>query len=185
MSSKGSVAIVGCGINGMFCAYYLLKRGYSVTIVDRNKDGLSSKNNAGLLTPSLSAAPELSYADIARASTVGMGVVYISPVQILKNIPWFIAALKERKSDYGRVTVDFAKQSVELYDKFFKEEKINPDIIKGVGSFYETEEEAVKYAKILKDRLIGEKELLEFGYKNLGGRHNVRQRALRQLDKTL
>ncbi|MDE1768814.1 MAG: FAD-binding oxidoreductase, partial [Candidatus Micrarchaeota archaeon] len=44
---KGSVAIIGGGINGMFCAYYLLKLGYKVTVIDRNRKGLTSRNNAG------------------------------------------------------------------------------------------------------------------------------------------
>jgi D-amino-acid dehydrogenase len=164
-----SVAIIGCGINGLFCAYYLLKEGYSVTIIDRNKHGVTSKNNAGLLTPSLPSAPEMGYADIAKASTVGLGAVYISPSQILRNISWFMSALKHRKERGGKALMSLGSRSVELYGQFLRKEHMDADVIRGVGAFYESEDDARTLAEEYDGRFIGSSDLSGMGYTNLGG----------------
>ena len=153
----------------MFCAYYLLKSGYSVTVLDRSKDGLTSRNNAGLLTPSLAPAPEMSYPDIIRASTIGLGPLYISPSQILRNMPWFISALKERKGKGGRLLMELGIESVKLYEEFFSKEGIDADVIRGVGALYESESEARHLADVYHGRFIGEKEVSRLGYKNREG----------------
>ncbi len=169
MSPSGSIAIIGGGITGMFCAYYLLKEGHSVKVIDTGLGACTSKDNAGLLTPSLSAAPEMGYADLIKASTVGMGAVYISPVQILKNIPWFIEALKYRKGGHSAALADLGVDSLALYRKFFKEEGIDADVIRGVGAFFREEGEARDLAERLGGRFIGQERISKFGYKGLGG----------------
>lgn len=48
------VAIVGAGVVGLSCAYYALKRGWQVTVIERNpesRDGCSF-GNAGMIVPS-------------------------------------------------------------------------------------------------------------------------------------
>ena len=50
---RGSILIVGGGIVGLSCAYYLHKEGYTVTVIDKSAmDGGASYVNAGYLTPS-------------------------------------------------------------------------------------------------------------------------------------
>jgi len=51
MKSK-TVTIVGAGVIGAFTAYYLLKKGWQVTIVDKGRFGCgSSEGNCGLVVP--------------------------------------------------------------------------------------------------------------------------------------
>ena len=53
MTTKADVLIIGGGSIGLNCAYYLLKSGRSVTIVDQNKVAAgSSAGNAGHIVPS-------------------------------------------------------------------------------------------------------------------------------------
>ncbi len=49
----GSVTIIGCGVIGASCAYYLSKAGWRVTILDQGKFGRGcSHGNCGLVCPS-------------------------------------------------------------------------------------------------------------------------------------
>ncbi len=168
-NKKSSVAIVGGGINGMFCAYYLLKKGYKVTVIDRNRKGLTSRNNAGLLQPSLAPAPEMSYTDIIKASTVGLGPVYISPRQIAKNVPWFIDALKNRKSKEGHFLIYLGQRSLELYNQFFEKEKVDADVIRGVATLFRERNDAKAFADIHGARFIGKEKIQKLGYRNFDG----------------
>jgi D-amino-acid dehydrogenase len=52
-SNSGDVLIVGAGIIGISCAYYLRKEGYSVTVIDRGSiAGACSHGNCGYICPS-------------------------------------------------------------------------------------------------------------------------------------
>jgi D-amino-acid dehydrogenase len=53
MSASGDVVVVGGGVIGSLCAYYLSNAGWKVTVIDRNKQGEgSSRNNCGYVCPS-------------------------------------------------------------------------------------------------------------------------------------
>jgi D-amino-acid dehydrogenase len=52
MSSSRSAAIVGGGVIGAFCAYYLLEKGWSITLLDKGRFGAgASCGNCGLIVP--------------------------------------------------------------------------------------------------------------------------------------
>lgn len=54
MATKSDVLIIGGGPVGLSCAYYLLKSGRKVTILDANEIGKGSgSGNAGHVVPSL------------------------------------------------------------------------------------------------------------------------------------
>jgi D-amino-acid dehydrogenase len=53
MSAKGHVIVIGGGVIGTCCAYYLSSAGWRVTLIDRDKQGEgSSRNNCGYVCPS-------------------------------------------------------------------------------------------------------------------------------------
>ncbi len=53
MSASGDVVVVGGGVIGTTCAYYLANAGWKVTLIDRDKQGEgSSRNNCGYVCPS-------------------------------------------------------------------------------------------------------------------------------------
>src|SRR5438045_8638031 len=53
LAKKMKITIVGGGVIGLCCAYYLNKEGYEVTVIDRNNitDGCSF-GNMGYISPS-------------------------------------------------------------------------------------------------------------------------------------
>ncbi|MCL4383274.1 FAD-binding oxidoreductase [Candidatus Marsarchaeota archaeon] len=170
MDKTKNIAIVGAGINGMFCAYYLLKSGNNVTIIDKDREGLTSKNNAGLLTPSLSPIPKVSNLDMIKAMTIGNGALYISPYQIIKNSNWFIKAGKYINKEYNMEKfVDLGMKSLELYREFLNKEKIDADLINGVAALYKNEEEAKILSKKYNGKFINQKQINESGYQNFSG----------------
>ncbi|HLU82153.1 MAG TPA: FAD-dependent oxidoreductase, partial [Trueperaceae bacterium] len=51
---KSTVAVIGAGIVGLSCAYYLRREGHDVIVIDRERqerDG-ASFGNAGMIVPS-------------------------------------------------------------------------------------------------------------------------------------
>lgn len=53
MKTNRSVIIIGGGVIGLFCGYYLAKKGYKVTIIEKAKKGEGcSYGNAGMIVPS-------------------------------------------------------------------------------------------------------------------------------------
>jgi D-amino-acid dehydrogenase len=52
MNQSKSATIVGGGVIGAFCAYYLMEKGWAVTIIDKERFGQgSSSGNCGLIVP--------------------------------------------------------------------------------------------------------------------------------------
>src|SRR3990172_2237657 len=54
MGGGRHIAVVGAGVVGLSCAYYLLERGHSVTVLERSGPGHDSCSvgNAGFISPS-------------------------------------------------------------------------------------------------------------------------------------
>ncbi len=167
--SELDIVIIGCGINGLFSAYNLLKEGHSVTIIDRNREGLTSKNNAGLLQPSsLTSSPTMSPGRAFQAATVGWGAVYISPSQVARNMKWFMSAFGNM-TGYEEKVRELGMLSLKLYLDFFEKEHINPDVQTGIAALYSNEDDGRKAAAAGKGRFIDEAEISQLGYMNLKG----------------
>ncbi|MBT8372685.1 MAG: FAD-dependent oxidoreductase, partial [Deltaproteobacteria bacterium] len=91
MSSRTAV-IIGGGIIGAFTAYYLLDKGWSVTVVDKDRFGEgASKGNCGLIVPN-------HILPINSLDTIIKGLIwmfkknaplYVRPQFIPKLISWF------------------------------------------------------------------------------------------------
>src|SRR5712691_9144620 len=98
------VAIIGAGINGMFCSYYLKRRGFDVALIDNATISRTSIYNAGLLTPSLVSSPFSGLASILSAYISG-GPLYFSPGQIIKNAGWFWQAMRRGITGRGDAVI--------------------------------------------------------------------------------
>ncbi len=167
---KQKTAIIGAGMNGMFCAYYLLRSGQDVIIIDKERDNLTSKNNAGLLTPSLSPIPKISSLEAIKAMTIGASPLYISPFQIIKNSSWFLRAIKYLNKEQNiEKFVDLGMESLKLYKEVLNREKIDVDLVNGVAALYKNKEEAKILAKKYNGRFINKKEIENFGYEYFSG----------------
>jgi len=131
------IVIVGGGVTGLFCAHYLMKDGHKVSVIEKSATGsVTSVYNAGLLTPSLASNPSMSLRKVLSPYLGREGAVYISPRQILTNTRWFRTALRKVLTGYEDKIMEMGQSSLKLYQKFFGEVGIHPDVVEGVAALF-------------------------------------------------
>ena len=193
-----NVVIIGGGVNGLFVAYNLLKRGHDVSIIDRSESPMTSLYNAGLLTPELSPVPPVDFSTLIRSSLSPKGPLYFSPSQIASNLGWVRIAImkKSMPEDIARKYSAFGRFSLSEYKKFVEETGIDIDMREGVAELYkdvqdgnsealrkeEIEEmgfSGLKYGVVLKEEISVNSHKLVEGLKQLvaekGGRYLKRE----------
>ncbi len=154
----------------MFASYYLIRNGFSVTIVDKNPSGgETSVYNAGLIVPSFAPTPTIGMSKILAAYIGRQGPVYISPRQILMNAKWLMAALKHGVHGSEKAVIELGMKSLELYKDFFAEESVGVDLAKGIIGLYKDADHARKAAQELNGQFIDEKEAQRLGFTRFGG----------------
>jgi len=163
------VVIVGGGVMGMFTAYYLLKDGHAVTLVDRVATAETSVWNAGFIVPSFAGAPLIGMSTILAPYFGRQGPVYISLLEVLRNLNWYNIASKKALKGYEDAVISLGKESLALYGDFFKSESIEPDLKQGVAGVFINREDAEKAATTSKARLFDHAEAYEMGFKDVGG----------------
>ncbi len=153
---KSDILIVGGGIIGLMCAYYLVKEGKSVVILDKNPSNVAcSHGNCGLVTPSH--ALPLNNPKLIMRSLKWIfqknSPFYIRPQMNGRFISWMLtfamnaynSKLKER-SMWGRYNLLLSSKT--LFEELFETEKIachwNPN---GVLMAYKHEKFFNEYAK--------------------------------------
>lgn len=154
---------------GMFTAYYLLKDGHTVTLISEVETAETSVWNAGLLVPSFAGAPLIGMSTILAPYVGRQGPVYISLMEVLRNLKWFNIASKKALTGYEDAVMSLGKESLALYLEFFKSESIDPDIQRGVAGVYINREDAEKSANTSKARFFDQAEAYEMGFKGVGG----------------
>jgi D-amino-acid dehydrogenase len=99
-----SVTVVGAGIVGVACAIHLLRRGYRVTLVDREAPGEgASVGNAGVMAPCAMvpvATPDMLW-KVPRMLLDPMGPLSLRWRYMPRVLPWLLANL--RNATTGRV----------------------------------------------------------------------------------
>lgn len=164
------VAIIGGGVSGLFCAYYLLKDGQEVTLVDNTATRpKTSSYNAGLITPSIGVAPGIGLGTIISPYFGRAGPIYISLLEVLRNIRWFRIGLRKGLSGYENALTELGAKSLDLYNRLFDEESIEADRIRGILGLYRDKEEAKAVANRIGGRYADDSEALRMGFKNFGG----------------
>ncbi len=92
-----TLLILGAGLVGSAAAVTFARRGFKVTLMDRDLPGSgASHGNAGGIVPSASplAQPGLPF-DIPKMLFDPLGPLSLKPVQAIKSFPWFLRFLKE------------------------------------------------------------------------------------------
>ena len=154
--SEADVVIIGGGIIGLFCAYYLSKEGKSVIVLEKGKGkDMCSYGNCGLISPS-HALPLNSPALLMKAAVWLFqkdSPFFIKPQLDMKFISWMLGfalnALNKKqieRSMYGRNNL--LMESRTLYDELFDSQLINCSWApSGVHFVFNKEEKFVAYQK--------------------------------------
>ncbi|NIJ51246.1 NAD(P)/FAD-dependent oxidoreductase [Dyadobacter arcticus] len=159
MTNKGTATIIGGGIIGLASAYYLLKSGWKVTLVD--KGDLSdncSQGNAGMIVPS-------HFIPLAAPGMISKGIkwmfnsrspFYVKPSLDFSLISWGLKFMKsatpanvERAAPYLR---DYHLLSKQLYEDIAGEQGFDFGLEKkGILMLYKTEKAGEEEAHVAKD----------------------------------
>ena len=129
MEKKLKIGIVGAGIQGISNALFLQKKGFKVTIFDRDEPGspAASYGNAGHFSPYASVPinrPDV-LADVPAMLLSSTGPLALKWNYVPKMIPWFIKFIKNCSSKKMMHTAKNMHQILDLalpaYDELFDE----------------------------------------------------------------
>jgi len=125
---KSSVVVIGAGIQGVCISLYLLKKGFKVTLFDRNDPGKSaSYGNAGHFSPYASVPinrPDI-LVDVPSMLLSTTGPLALKWNYVPKMIPWFFKFIKNCTKKNMMHTAKYMHQILDLalpaYDELFEE----------------------------------------------------------------
>ena len=129
MSKKLKVGIIGAGIQGISNALFLQKKGYEVSIFDKDEPGspAASYGNAGHFSPyaSLSLNRTDVLADVPAMLMSSTGPLALKWNYVPKMIPWFIKFILNTSKNKMMHTARNMHQILDLalpaYDELFDE----------------------------------------------------------------
>jgi len=137
MQNQPSVLIIGGGVIGVCSAYFLSKKGYRVTLIEKNEVGNgSSFGNAGLISPS-------HFIPLAAPGVLSKGLkwmldpgspFYIKPRLNSDLIKWLLRFRASCNSSHvnraAPVLRDLCNESMKLFEHFDRTEKLDFSLAK-------------------------------------------------------
>ena len=141
--NKLKVGIVGAGIQGISNALFLQKKGFDVTIFDRENPGspVASYGNAGHFSPyaSLSLNRTDILLDVPAMLMSSTGPLALKWNYVPKMIPWFFKLIKNCTTKKMMHTAKYMHQILDLalpaYDELFDEIDLD-GLVKKKGIMY-------------------------------------------------
>jgi len=140
---KSSVGVIGAGIQGVCISLCLVKKGFKVTLIDREDPGKESASygNAGHFSPYASVPinrPDI-FIDVPSMLFSSTGPLAIKWSYIPKMIPWFLKFIKNCTKKKMMHTAKYMHQILDLaipaYDELFEEIDIS-GLIENKGIIY-------------------------------------------------
>ena len=139
---KPSVGVIGAGIQGVCISLCLVKKGFRVTLIDRDEPGNSaSYGNAGHFSPYASVPinrPDV-LIDVPAMLFSATGPVALKWNYVPKMIPWFIKFIKNCSRKKMMHTAKYMHQILDLalpaYDDLFKEIDVS-GLVENKGIIY-------------------------------------------------
>ena len=141
--NANSVAVIGAGIQGVCIGLNLIKKGFKVTIVDRDEPGKNSASygNAGHFSPyaSLSMNRPDVLIDVPSMLLSTTGPLALRWNYVPKMIPWFLKFIKNCTKKKMMHTAKYMHQILDLalpaYDELFQEIDIS-GLVESRGIIY-------------------------------------------------
>ena len=127
--SKSSIGVIGAGIQGVCISLNLIKKGFKVTLIDRENPGKNSASygNAGHFSPYASLSmnrPDI-LIDVPAMLLSSTGPLALKWNYVPKMIPWFLKFIKNCTKKKMMHTAKYMHQILDLalpaYDELFQE----------------------------------------------------------------
>ena len=139
---KSSVSVVGAGIVGVCISVCLVKKGFKVTLIDRDEPGKSaSYGNAGHFSPYASVPfnrPDI-LVDVPAMLLTKTGPLSLKWNYIYKMVPWLIQFIKNCSKKNMMHTAKYMHQILDLalpaYDELFQDIDIS-ELVENKGVLY-------------------------------------------------
>ena len=140
---NSSVAVVGAGIQGVCVSLNLIKKGFNVTIIDKDEPGKNSASygNAGHFSPyaSLSVNRPDILIDVPAMLLSTTGPLSLRWNYVPKMIPWFVKFIKNCTKKKMMHTAKYMHQILDLalpaYDELFQEIDVS-GLVENKGIIY-------------------------------------------------
>src|SRR5437588_2277534 len=157
------VVVIGAGVVGVTTAYYLVKSGHEVTVLEKEREvaTLASAGNAGLIAPghSFAWASPTAPKELLRSLTVEDTALRVNPLKAPGMAIWGLKFLRECNADRALkntlVKLRLAQYSQRMLDEIATTEKIDySDIHEGVLYLYRDParfEAGIKKMKLVQD----------------------------------
>ena len=137
-----SVGVIGAGIQGICISLYLIKKGFKVTLIDRDEPGKSaSYGNAGHFSPYASLSmnrPDI-LIDVPAMLLSSTGPLSLKWNYVPKMFPWFIKFIKNCTKNKMMHTAKYMHQILDLalpaYDELFQEIDVS-GLVENKGIIY-------------------------------------------------
>jgi len=143
LNNKSSVVVIGAGIQGVCISISLIKKGFKVTLIDREEPGSNSASygNAGHFSPYASVPinrPDI-LADIPSMLLNSTGPLALKWNYVPKMIPWFLKFIKNCSKKNMMHTAKYMHQILDLalpaYDELFQDIDIS-NLVENKGIIY-------------------------------------------------
>ena len=143
IKSKSSVGVIGAGIQGVCISLCLVKKGFNVTLIDREDPGKESASygNAGHFSSYASIPfnrPDV-LADVPSMLFSSTGSLSLKWNYVYKMIPWFLKFIKQCSKKNMMHTAKYMHQILDLaipaYDELFSDIDIS-GLVESKGIIY-------------------------------------------------
>ncbi len=170
MTKKLKVGIIGAGIQGVCNALFLQKKGFQVTLFDREEPGsqTASYGNAGHFSPYASVPvnrPDI-LADVPSMLLSSTGPLALKWNYVPKMIPWFLKFLKNCSTKNMMHTAKYMHQILDLalpaYDELFEEIDLS-GLVENKGIMYIWNDQNLKSRELeinIRNEIGAEQQLL-------------------------
>ena len=169
-SQTTHIGIIGAGIQGVCCGLFLIKKGFVVTLFDKDEPGDSSASygNAGHFSPYASIPlnrPDI-LTDIPAMLMSSTGPLALKWNYVPKIIPWFLKFIKNCSTKNMMHTAKYMHQILDLalpaYDELFEEINVS-GLVEKKGIMYIWNNQNLKSRELeinVRDKIGAKQQLL-------------------------